>query len=108
MPPKKIIRPDFVIIPYQLYQITELQSLDRDVYGIVYWFEHLKDGECRASNETIAQLVCAEPRSVQNSLNRLEQAGAIARVYKDATKRNRLRIITKIQRIPSQRMNHKV
>ena len=93
---KKDFRPDFLITPYQLFEIDGLEKLDRDVYAVVYWYEHLKDGECRAGNESIARICRAETRSVQNSLNRLEATGCIEREYKDATKRNRLRITTKI------------
>lgn len=93
---RKELKPDFLIIPYQLFEIDGLEKLDRDVYAVVYWYEHLKDGECRAANTSIARICRAEPRSVQNSLNRLEMCGCISREYKDATKRNRLRIITHI------------
>jgi len=93
---KKPFKPDFLITPYQLFEDATIQSLDRDVYAVVYWYEHLKDGVCKASNVAIAKIANAEPRSVQNSLNRLEVAGFIEREYKDAQKRNRLRIITKI------------
>lgn len=96
MTTKKTFKPDFLITPYQLYEDSTIQSLDRDVYAVVYWYEHLKDGECKASNVSIANIANAEPRSIQNSLNRLEAAGYIKREYKDAQKRNRLRIITKI------------
>jgi DNA-binding Lrp family transcriptional regulator len=89
---KPLLRPDFLITPYQLYNDPDMQPLDRDVYGVIYWFEHLRDGECRASNETIGEVVHAKPRSVQNSLNRLEKAGYIKREYKGADRRNRLRI----------------
>jgi len=93
---KKPFKPDFLIIPYALYEDKKIQSLDRDVYAVIYWFEHLKDGECKAGNEIIAELVGVETRSVQNGLNRLEKQGFIKRVYKDKEKRNRLRIITNI------------
>ena len=93
---KKPLRPDYLLTPYQLFEDASIQPLDRDVYAVVYYFEHMAYGECIASNNTIAELVKAEPRSVQNSLNRLEDAGFIAREYKDEHKRNRLRIIAKL------------
>lgn len=85
----RTIKPDFIMIPYVLYETEGLQSVDRDVYGAIYWFEHMKDGVCKASNETIASIVHAVPRSVQNALGRLENAGLILREYKDASKKNR-------------------
>lgn len=88
----RTIKPDYLMIPYALYEAEGLQPVDRDVYGAVYWFEHMKDGVCRASNETIADIVHAVPRSVQNSLNRLEQRGFIQREYKDGHKKNRMGI----------------
>lgn len=89
-------RPDFVIIPYPVYSDEKLEGLDRVVYGIVYWFEHMRDGRCIASNTTIAEITGSNLRSVSNSLNRLEDRGYISRLYKDESKRNRSEIRTKI------------
>jgi len=96
MKEKKPFKPDFLIVPYALFEDKKIQSLDRDVYAVIYWFEHLKDGVCKAGNDIIAELLNIETRSVQNGLNRLEKQGFIKRVYKDPEKRNRLRIITNI------------
>lgn len=89
-------RPDFVIIPYPVYSDEKLEGLDRVVYGVVYWFEHMRDGRCTASNATIAAVTGTNLRSVSNSLNRLEDRGYISRLYKDDAKRNRSEIRTKI------------
>lgn len=91
-------RPDFLLIPYQLIVDQEIEPMDEKVYAIVYWFEHLKDGECTASNETIAKMIKPsnpQIRTVQNSLNKLEERGYIERDYIDKERRNRLRIRTK-------------
>lgn len=96
-PPHKPFRPDFLLIPIQLYEDPRIEPTDRDVYAVVYWYEHLKDGECRASNQAISQILSgASTRAVQNSLTKLEDTGYISREYKDEAKRNRLRIVTKI------------
>ena len=87
-----IFEPDFLMIPFQLIRDKKLEQVDRLLYGVIYWFEHLKDGRCFASNVTLAQLLGTTPRVVQNSLTNLEQAGYIERVYKDAAKRNRMEI----------------
>lgn len=84
----EIFRPDFLIIPFQLY--TEgIRAQDRDVYGLVYWYERLKDGVCKAGNETIAKVLNTTPGSVQNSLLRLERAGFIEREYYDEARKLR-------------------
>ncbi len=88
----RTIKPDYLMIPYVLYDTPGIQPVDRDIYGAIYWFEHMKDGVCTASNDTLASIVNAVPRSVQNSLNRLEQGGFIEREYKDVTKKNRILI----------------
>lgn len=95
-PSQKIFRPDFLQIPFQLIDDRELEQNDRLVYGLVYWFEHLKDGSCTAGNNTIAELLHTTTRVVQNSLNALEERGYIKRIYKDDSKRNRLMIQSKI------------
>lgn len=85
------------MIPIQLYDDAEIEPMDRDVYAVVYWYEHLKDGECKASNDSIACVINgASTRAIQNSLTKLEERGYIARDYKDEAQRNRLRIRTLI------------
>lgn len=69
-----------------------LQPSDRVLYGYIYWFEHLKNEKCTASNPTLADLMKVDAGSVQNSLNRLEERGYIERVYKDESRRVRLEI----------------
>lgn len=87
-----LFKPDFVQIPYQLIDDRTLDSMDRLLYGLVYWYEHMKDGECWASNQTLAALLYTTTRVVQNSLTRLENKGYIEREYKDKAKRNRTKI----------------
>lgn len=84
--------PDFIQIPYQLLVDDALQPIDKFLYGVIYWFEHLKNEKCTASNVTLAGLIGADPGSVQNSLNRLEERGYIERFYKDESRRVRLEI----------------
>lgn len=81
--------PDFLILPYQLITDRELEQTDRVLYGLIYWYEHMKDGKCTASNQTLAALLFTTTRVVQNSLNALEKSGYITRDYKDESKRNR-------------------
>lgn len=85
------------MIPIQLYDDPHIEPMDRDVYAVVYWYEHLKDGECRASNDSISCVLNgSSTRAIQNSLTKLEERGYIARDYKDEAQRNRLRIRTLI------------
>lgn len=88
--------PDFLLVPYQLIKDARIEPNDRLVYAVVYWFEHLRDGRCIASNMTIANILGITTRGVQNSLTNLELNGYIERTYKDAAKRNRAQILTKI------------
>jgi hypothetical protein len=88
----QLFTPDYLQIPYQLLIDRELEQTDRMLYGLVYWYEHMKDGECRASNNTLGELLYTTTRVIQNSLNTLEKRGYIERDYKDDSKRNRLRI----------------
>lgn len=87
-----LFKPDFIQIPYQLIDDRNLDSMDRLLYGLIYWYEHMKDGECWASNQTLASLLYTTTRVVQNSLGRLEEKGYIERDYKDKAHRNRSRI----------------
>lgn len=96
----QIFLPDFLLIPYQLIADKRIDPMDEKIYSIVYWFEHLKDGRCTASNEEIAAILHAEvdtgSRSVQNSLTKLEELGYITREFKDESRRHRTAIHTNI------------
>lgn len=75
--------PQFLITPYEVKVCPGLRPSDGDVYAIVYWFEHLKDGKCTAANETIAEILGIDGRTVRACLDRLERKGFIERVYED-------------------------
>ena len=89
-------KPDFILIPYQLVEDRHLEPTDRLVYGLIYWFEHLKDGQCTAGNATFAALLHTTTRAIQNSLTNLEDHGYIAREYKDSAKHHRTFIHAKV------------
>ena len=82
------MQPDFIIIPYPLLQDKELTPLDRIVYGVVYWLEHLKDGACTASDLTIAGIVYSSKGAVSNTITKLKR-----KKYIIIEKANRPRII---------------
>ena len=89
--------PDFFITPREVAHHTMIEAFDEKVYAVVYWFEKMKDGQCTASNQTIAEVANPydpQPRSVQNSLNRLEEYCFIKRFYKDKARRHRTSIKT--------------
>src|SRR3989338_9982652 len=97
----QIYKPDFLIIPYPLLEDDEIGAQEQKLYGVVYWFSKLKNEKCTASNLTLAGIVRSSPKSVSNSLNKLEERGYILRTYKDNQRRNREEIIPLI---PSQRV----
>lgn len=86
-------KPDFIIIPFQLFEDKNLQPLDRLLYGVIYYFEKMKEGKCIASNERLAEYCLTNSKkSVQNSLNNLERCCYINRIFLDEQKKNRLEI----------------
>lgn len=84
--------PDFFVIPSEVLYDPELQSLDAIVYGVVYWFERMKDGYCRASNATIAKVARSSSSGVSHSLQRLRDNGYIHCEYD--LNNNRTSIVT--------------
>lgn len=92
--------PDFLLTPYTLIADERVDAMDEKIYAVLYWYEHLKGGDCNPSNQEIARIVHASDetgiRSVQNSLTKLEQLGYIEREYGDAARRNRISIHTKV------------
>ncbi|MEN9558434.1 MAG: hypothetical protein RL141_803 [Candidatus Parcubacteria bacterium] len=88
-----IYKPDFLIIPYPLLEDDEIGAQEAKLYGVVYWFSRLKNEKCTASNVTLAEIVRSSPKSISNSLNKLEERGYILRTYRDKQRRNREEII---------------
>ena len=91
-----MIKPDFLITPYVVKADKNLRPTDGDIYAVVYWFENLKDGECRAGNDTIAEILGIQENTVRAGFDRLEKNGYIKRYYLDKERRNRDRIETLI------------
>lgn len=92
----KHFRPEFWHIPTIVSDHPKIQAFDEKVYAVIHWFYKMKDGKCIASNQTIAEIIKpSDPqiRSVQNSLNHLEDYGFINRVFKDKNRRHRQEII---------------
>lgn len=69
--------PDFLVIPRILIADTSLQPLDREIYGIIYWYSKLKLQKCVASNKKIAEMLNSHPKSIGCSLTRLTKSGYI-------------------------------
>lgn len=72
-------KPDFLIVPTRLLDDESIQPSDVFVYGVVYWYNSMKNGVCFASNDVIASILNMSKRGVQNSLGRLEVGGYIKR-----------------------------
>ena len=106
---RKIIKPDFIIVPYPLLEDDGVGPQEEKLYGMVYWFSKLKNEKCTASNVLLAALIKSSPKSVSNSLNKLEERGYILRTYKDEKRRNRDEIIPLIafSKVPSTSGTHK-
>lgn len=90
------MNPDFLIIPKIVQNCPGLRPTDWIIYGVIYWFEHLKDGKCTASNHTIGKVAGStgsiSDRAVCGGLDRLEKNHFIQRIYEGNTKKVRLEI----------------
>src|SRR3990167_8875218 len=89
---KKIIIPEFIIIPHILIENKKITLIDERLYGIIYWFQRLKNEKCTASNPTLANLIKTTPTTIANSLTKLENLGFIKRIFKDETRKIRQEI----------------
>lgn len=96
---KENFSPDFIPVFSSALHDENLQKIDCLVLGTIYWYERLKDGICKASNDSIARVVGAKKSNViSNSIKVLERGGYIKCFYKDDKKRNRLKISCIIHR----------
>lgn len=77
-----MMKPDFLIIPYEIHACEDLRQCDSVVYAVAYWFEKMKDGKCIASNATLAEIANVSERSIGGSLERLENNGFIKRIFR--------------------------
>lgn len=77
------MNPDFLIIPKMIHHDKKLRPTDWIVYAVIYWYEHMKEGRCFASNESIADIARVSERAVMSSLERLEIRGYIKREYNE-------------------------
>lgn len=89
---KERILPDFLLIPYQIIADEKLQPTDRLLYGVIYWYEHMKLEKCIASNQTFAEILNVTPRPIQACLERLEKQGYIFRIFADEERKKRIQI----------------
>lgn len=94
---QKQFKPDFLQIPFEVVSCDGLRPTDLLVYGVLYWFEHLKDGRCTAGNPTIASYAMCKVRAVQAALQRLEKEGFIQCIFADKQKTQRLEIKTLVR-----------
>lgn len=85
-------KPEFLLIPMIVYDRPELGPTDKVVYAIIYWYEHMREGICKASNGSIAAIARVDDRTVRAALDRLEQVGFIKRFYKDKDRKIRIKI----------------
>lgn len=85
-------QPDFLLIPMVVYDHPSLSPTDKVIYAVVYWYEHMRDGICKAGNPSIAKVAKVDDRTVRVGLERLEAAGFIRREYKNETRKQRLQI----------------
>jgi len=92
----KDFTPDFLITPYVLYEDKSLNPLDMSVYSVIYWFENMKDGICKASNTRIAKIVKSSPATVANSLGRLERGGYVERGFDSDGNRTFIKCLVKM------------
>lgn len=93
MQKKEFYSPEFIPVFSVALLDPNLDKQDCLVLGAVYWYERLKDGVCKASNESIARVVGSKNvHAMSNSLKKLEENGYIKSSYKDEKKRNRTQI----------------
>jgi len=89
---KKKFKPAYLLTPYLVYEDERLQPADKAVYSVIYYFEKMKEGICKASNRTIAEIAMVSVGTVRNSISKLNKCGLVNVVYKDEEKNLRERI----------------
>ncbi len=100
-------RPRHLIVPMSLFYNTKLQPLDREVYGVIYWYSKMDKEKCFASNEMIAKSMSfgertVHPNSVSNSISRLEKAGCVQVLLKPNKQRIEIVPLVKDEPLPEE------
>lgn len=65
--------PDFLIVPSILVENKNIHQMDGYVYGVIYWATKLRNEKCTMSNQLIAELLNSTPKSISNSIGRLNK-----------------------------------
>jgi DNA-binding Lrp family transcriptional regulator len=84
--------PDYILIPFQIINDKKIEPVAEKLYGLIYWYVSLGQHKCFVSNIVLSKLLNVTPRTIQNSLDALEKAGYIKRIYKDESRRHRVQI----------------
>lgn len=93
---KPTILPDFLIKPWQLIVDEDITPYGADVFGVIYWYERMKDGYCHASNASIAKILHkGNAKSVSNCIAVLIEKGYVIAEY-DPSTNERVSMITLI------------
>jgi len=85
---KKIFRPDFIPVFPETLENENLEPIYIILLGVIYWLERIK-GECKVSNDYLANLLNCKIGVIERGLLRLEDELYIKRFFKDKTKRHR-------------------
>ena len=93
---KPTILPDFLIKPWQLIVDEDITPYGADVFGVIYWYERMKDGYCHASNASIAKILHkGNAKSVSNCIAVLIEKGYVVAEY-DPSTNERVSMVTLI------------
>lgn len=84
--------PIFITIPFEVFKDRRLQTADKNVYGVIFYYTKMNMKICIASNRTIAGYAGVKTGTVRNSLSKLNRLGYINTVYQDEDKKIRIRI----------------
>lgn len=88
--------PDFIIIPYPVLIDKKLTPTAKQLYGIIYWLQHLRLEKCTASNSVLAEMLESSSGAIANALIQLEESGHITRFFLDENKKIRTHIIANV------------
>src|SRR6266568_8612564 len=73
--------PDFLLIPRQILQDADMQPLDGQVYGVIYWYTNLRLLTCLATNVQIALVLGVSKSGVNKAIIRLVKKGYVQSNY---------------------------
>jgi hypothetical protein len=80
---KNLYKPSFLLMPYDIVKNKNLSPMAKRVFSVIFWFTQMKNRNCTADNNLIAEVAVTTPRTARKCFEELEAEKIIKRIFLD-------------------------